>query len=71
METIKKYSNGEITVIWEPHRCIHSGNCFKILPKVYKPKERPWVQIENATTAQLIEQIDLCPSGALSWEKLP
>jgi uncharacterized Fe-S cluster protein YjdI len=31
------------------------------------PKERPWVQIENATTEELIAQIGKCPSGALSY----
>ena len=38
-----------------------------MLPKVYNPKERPWVKPENATTAQLIAQIEKCPSGALSY----
>ena len=35
--------------------------------RVYKPKERPWIQIENATTAELIAQINQCPSGALTY----
>ena len=39
----------------------------KTLPGVYKPKERPWIQIENATTAELIAQINQCPSGALTY----
>jgi len=37
------------------------------LPQVYNPKERPWVKIENATTDELIAQINKCPSGALSY----
>ena len=36
-----------------------------MLPNVYHPKERPWVQIENATTEELIAQISKCPSKAL------
>lgn len=44
-----------------------SGICVKMLPNVYHPKERPWVQIENATTEELIAQISKCPSGALSY----
>lgn len=31
------------------------------------PKERPWIKIENATTAELIDQIGKCPSGALTY----
>lgn len=67
MGTVKEYPNGEITVIWKPELCIHSGNCVHMLPKVYNPKERPWVKPENATKEQLITQIDCCPSGALSY----
>lgn len=63
----KEYTNGEITIIWQPEICVHSGICVKTLPNVYKPKERPWIQIENATTEELIAQIKQCPSGALSY----
>lgn len=65
--TTKKYSNGEITVVWKPEKCIHSGICVRMLPKVYNPLERPWIKPENATTAELIDQINNCPSGALSF----
>lgn len=67
MGKIKEYTNGEITIIWQPEICVHSGICVKTLPNVYKPKERPWIQIENATTEELIAQIKQCPSGALSY----
>lgn len=66
----KEYSNGEITIIWQPELCIHSGICVNTLPLVYNPKDRPWIKIENATTDELIAQIDKCPSGALSYLKV-
>lgn len=65
---MKKYSNEDITIIWQPEKCTHAGICVKLLPKVYNPKAKPWVQIENATTEELINQIKQCPSGALSYE---
>ena len=52
-----EYTNGELTIIWQPEMCQHAGICVKI----------PWVQIENATTEELIAQISKCPSGALSY----
>lgn len=64
--TTKQYSNGEITINWTPEKCIHSGVCVKTLPKVYKPKEKPWITIENASSQELMEQVGKCPSGALS-----
>lgn len=62
-----EYTNGELTIIWQPELCQHAGICVKTLPGVYKPKERPWIQIENATTTELIAQINQCPSGALTY----
>ena len=63
----KEYSNGEITVVWKPELCAHAGICVKTLPNVYKPKEKPWIQIDNATTEELMNQVSQCPSGALSY----
>lgn len=65
---IKKYRNKELTILWEPKKCIHSGVCVKTLPGVYDPKAKPWIKPENATIQELRDQIDLCPSGALSYE---
>ncbi|MCJ0741401.1 (4Fe-4S)-binding protein [Pedobacter montanisoli] len=67
MET-HEYDNGEITVIWKPQLCQHSGICVKMLPQVYNPKERPWIKAENANAQQLKNQIEHCPSGALSYK---
>ena len=44
------YTNGELTIIWQPNVCVFIS-----------------LQIENATTAELIAQINQCPSGALTY----
>ena len=67
MEIVREYTNGELTVIWKPGLCIHAGVCVRMLPQVYRPRLRPWVDATRATTRQLIEQIECCPSGALSY----
>ncbi|MEZ5106179.1 MAG: (4Fe-4S)-binding protein [Draconibacterium sp.] len=66
-EIKKHYSNGELTVVWKPGLCIHSGVCVRTLPQVYNTKERPWIKPGNATTEELKAQINRCPSGALSY----
>jgi uncharacterized Fe-S cluster protein YjdI len=63
----KKYSNGEVTIVWKPGICIHSTLCFKGLPEVFDPRKRPWVSPENSSTQSIIEQVRKCPSGALSY----
>lgn len=62
----RDYSNGEITIRWQPEICQHSGICVKMLPEAYNPKDRPWIKIENASTEEFKEQVRKCPSGALS-----
>ena len=66
-KTIEYDKNGEVIVIWKPERCIHSGVCVKTLPQVYHPKEKPWVTPEQARGHELIDQIDRCPSKALTY----
>ena len=66
-EIVKEYSNGELTVVWKPAKCIHAAECVKALPKVYNPNEKPWIKAENGTTEELKAQINKCPSGALSY----
>jgi|TARA_R110002124_G_scaffold186713_1_gene354150 uncharacterized Fe-S cluster protein YjdI len=70
-ETIKKYSNGEVTIVWKPTLCTHSTICWKkanSLPEVFKPAEKPWIRPEGASTERIKEQISRCPSGALTYE---
>jgi len=66
---IKKYNKEDLTVLWEPKKCIHAAVCVKELPEVYDPNGKPWIKPENASIANLKKQIDLCPSGALSYEE--
>ena len=66
----KKYSNGEVTIVWKPAVCMHSTICWKKatgLPEVFNPAEKPWIKPEAAPTEKIIEQVKKCPSGALSY----
>lgn len=67
MEKIVEYTNDELTVVWKPESCIHPAKCVHRLPEVFKPKERRWIQMENALILEIIIAIKGCPSGALSY----
>ncbi|HTB31270.1 MAG TPA: (4Fe-4S)-binding protein [Bacteroidia bacterium] len=66
----KKYTNGEVTIVWKPTICKHSTVCWKSetgLPGVFNPAKHPWITPEGADTDSIIVQVKRCPSGALSY----
>lgn len=65
---IKHYTNGEITVVWKPDVCIHSGICARGLGQVFDPRRKPWIELQHADSATIKAQVAKCPSGALSIE---
>jgi len=67
-EIVKEYKNGDLTVIWKPTKCIHAAECVNRLPNVYNPNDKPWIKVENASIEELKEQIEACPSGALTYD---
>ena len=62
-----KYTNGDITVVWKPELCKHSGRCVTQLPKVFNLKTKPWVTMTGADSEAIKAQVNKCPTGALSW----
>ena len=68
---VKKYTNGEITVVWQPDLCVHATTCFTELPKVFVPYERPWIKLDKGVTEEIIKTVCNCPTDALTyfWNK--
>ena len=65
--TKKEYSNGEITVVYQADLCIQSGVCAKGLSLVFKPGEQPWIKMDAASKEEIMQQVQKCPTKALSF----
>lgn len=62
-----QFTNEEITVTFEPNKCIHADKCAKGLSQVFRTTVIPWIDLDGAPSHRIIAQIGKCPSGALSY----
>jgi uncharacterized Fe-S cluster protein YjdI len=69
-ELIKEYTNGDITVMWEPKKCIHSTKCWKNLGEVFNPRVKPWIALGETPSQKIVDQVSQCPSKALSIKNI-
>ncbi|MFZ4521999.1 MAG: (4Fe-4S)-binding protein [Bacteroidales bacterium] len=68
-DSVKEFSNGEVTVYWKAELCIHSANCLIGLPGVFNSKKKPWINVHAATSKEIMKAVDTCPSRALTYLK--
>jgi len=69
METFTNvFSNKDITVTFEPCVCIHAEKCAKELSDVFRTSIIPWINLDATKSKRIIEQINRCPSGALTYK---
>lgn len=64
---MKPVETDDLTIHYEVRTCIHARECVLGLPKVFDPDARPWINPESASTQEIIDVIEACPSGALSY----
>ena len=61
------YEGSEATVNYNPLLCSHAAECGRLASHVFNPAQKPWVQPDNGTLAELQAVVTACPSGALSF----
>lgn len=66
----RDYSNKDITVHWRPAKCIHATICYVRLREVFDPSRRPWIDLNRASTEEIIDIVNQCPTDALTYTKI-
>ncbi len=62
-----EFTNGEITVTYNPKKCVHAEICANGLSEVFRTSVIPWIDMDGAETSSIASQVKKCPSGALSF----
>lgn len=63
----RDYVGESITIHDNRCVCSHARHCVNELPSVFRLGERPWIDPDGAEPERIIEVIETCPSGALSY----
>jgi CDGSH-type Zn-finger protein/uncharacterized Fe-S cluster protein YjdI len=65
----RAYQGETITIRYEVRRCMHAAECVKSgLQKVFDNSKKPWVNPDGASPEKIIDVIERCPSGALTYD---
>ena len=71
LDTANQASSDDITIHFDPQRCIHSRQCVLNAPGVFLANvEGPWLHPENDTPEHLAHVAQSCPSGAITYRRL-
>jgi CDGSH-type Zn-finger protein/uncharacterized Fe-S cluster protein YjdI len=65
----RPYTGDDITIRYNIKRCIHAQACVRNLPAVFDRDKRPWINANGATVDSEVAVIEMCPSGALHYER--
>lgn len=64
----RTYEREGLRVHWNATLCTHAAECIRALPHVFNPMARPWIDIDAASTDEIVDAIERCPTGALTYE---
>lgn len=66
---LQSYATPDITVTFDPARCIHAAECVRRLPEVFDTARPRWIRPERASVNDLAATIEACPTGALQYRR--
>jgi CDGSH-type Zn-finger protein len=67
LDEVEEYEGKDITIVDNRGVCAANGACVNGLPSVFR-EEDPLIHPDSARVKEIIETIEKCPSGALSYK---
>jgi uncharacterized Fe-S cluster protein YjdI/CDGSH-type Zn-finger protein len=63
----RDYEHDGLTVHWDSSRCIHVGACLQRGDGAFDSTRRPWVDLTLTDHDTVVDAVEACPTGALTW----
>jgi CDGSH-type Zn-finger protein/uncharacterized Fe-S cluster protein YjdI len=63
------YRGKDVDVRFILKRCIHASECLNRLPGVFNMVRRPWVKPDGDDADRVARVVELCPTGALHYDR--
>ncbi|OOZ39260.1 hypothetical protein BOW53_12435 [Solemya pervernicosa gill symbiont] len=68
-ESVKfKFPGTQIDVEWDSRLCIHMGECGQAEGELFEGGREPWCKPDLVDLDNVVDVIERCPSGALTYE---
>jgi len=68
-DTLQNYESPGVTVHFNRSICSGAALCVRNLPAVFKNASVDWIHPAEASVAEVIETVQACPSGALTYTR--
>jgi CDGSH-type Zn-finger protein/uncharacterized Fe-S cluster protein YjdI len=63
------YPGNEVSVEWDGQLCIHVGECGRADNQLFISSRKPWCQPDVVSVDEVIEVVERCPTGALTYRR--
>jgi CDGSH-type Zn-finger protein/uncharacterized Fe-S cluster protein YjdI len=63
------YEGADIDVQWDGRLCIHVGECGRATNDLFVGGREPWCQPDCVSSAEVVEVVGRCPTGALTYTR--
>jgi len=67
-EKVYQYPGEEVDVSWNQSLCIHIAECGRSQGGLFEGGRQPWCQPDVTTADDVVDVIERCPSGALTYQ---
>ncbi len=63
------YKGADTEVQWDGRLCIHVGECGRATNDLFVGGREPWCQPDRVSSEEVVDVVDRCPTGALTYTR--